>query len=77
MIITILLLMVTGAYIYAIKGEKLNENDKSWITEIPAAHRGLNNSDIPENSMAAFKNAIENGYEIELDVQLTYDELCI
>ena len=41
------------------------------------AHRGLhdNKSDAPENSMAAFKKAVENGYGIELDVQLTKDGL--
>lgn len=37
------------------------------------AHRGLHNSDIPENSLAAFKRAVEEGYGIELDVQLSKD----
>lgn len=39
------------------------------------AHRGLhdNSSDAPENSMAAFKKAVEAGYGIECDVQLTRD----
>ena len=39
------------------------------------AHRGLhdNESEAPENSMAAFKKAVEGGYGIELDVQLTKD----
>lgn len=41
------------------------------------AHRGLydNDSDIPENSMAAFRRAVENGYGIELDVQLSKDNI--
>lgn len=40
------------------------------------AHRGLHNKSktIPENSMAAFKKAVEHGYGIELDIQLTKDE---
>ena len=39
------------------------------------AHRGLHtNPDIPENSMAAFRRAIDAGYGIELDVQLTTDD---
>ncbi|MDD6810851.1 MAG: glycerophosphodiester phosphodiesterase family protein [Lachnospiraceae bacterium] len=39
------------------------------------AHRGLhdNATSAPENSMAAFRKAVEAGYGIELDVQLTKD----
>ncbi len=37
------------------------------------AHRGLHNSDIPENSMPAFKRAAELGFTVELDVRLTKD----
>ncbi len=39
------------------------------------AHRGLhdNESEAPENTMAAFKKAVESGYGIELDVQLSKD----
>jgi len=39
----------------------------------PIAHRGLHNDSMPENSMAAFANAIENGYNIEIDVHLLKD----
>jgi glycerophosphoryl diester phosphodiesterase len=41
------------------------------------AHRGLHQSKkkSPENSMAAFKLAIEHQYGIELDVQLTKDKI--
>ena len=39
------------------------------------AHRGFHNneSDAPENSAKAMRLAVENGYGIELDVQLTKD----
>ncbi len=39
------------------------------------AHRGLhdNETDAPENSMKAFRLAVESGFGIELDVQLTKD----
>jgi glycerophosphoryl diester phosphodiesterase len=39
------------------------------------AHRGLHNnkSEAPENSLRAFQLATENGFGIELDVQLTKD----
>ena len=39
------------------------------------AHRGLFTADqrIPENSLAAFRRAVEAGYGVELDVQLSRD----
>ena len=37
------------------------------------AHRGLHDADLPENSMGAFRAALENGYGIELDVHLLKD----
>lgn len=39
------------------------------------AHRGLhdNAGDAPENTLAAFRRAVEHGYGMELDVQLTKD----
>jgi glycerophosphoryl diester phosphodiesterase len=53
---------------------KRNKNIKGmdgWLY----AHRGLHNnqSDAPENSLKAFGLAVEKGYGIELDVQLTKD----
>ena len=47
----------------------------AWLHSALIAHRGLhdNNQEIPENSMAAFKGAIEKGYIIELDVAMTKD----
>ena len=37
------------------------------------AHRGLHNETRAENSMSAFRAAVEAGYGIELDVQLSKD----
>ena len=37
------------------------------------AHRGLHGNGIPENSMAAFRAALEHGYGIELDIHLLKD----
>lgn len=37
------------------------------------AHRGLHGAGMPENSMAAFRAALEAGYGIELDVHLLRD----
>lgn len=37
------------------------------------AHRGLHGNGVPENSMAAFRLALEHGYGIELDIHLLAD----
>ena len=37
------------------------------------AHRGLHSKGIPENSMAAFRAALDHGYGIELDIHLMKD----
>ena len=44
-----------------------------WIGGHNYAHRGLHGAVIPENSLAAFRLAIEEGYGIELDVQRAGD----
>ena len=37
------------------------------------AHRGLHGNGVPENSMAAFRRALESGYGIELDIHMLSD----
>jgi glycerophosphoryl diester phosphodiesterase len=44
-----------------------------WLTSRPIAHRGLFDAAHPENTMAAFRRAIERGIPFEFDVQLTRD----
>lgn len=39
----------------------------------PYAHRGLHGNGIPENSLPAFSAAVEDGYAIELDIQISRD----
>ncbi len=41
----------------------------TWICKTFIAHRGLHDDERPENSLAAFQNAIDKGYAIELDVR--------
>ncbi len=45
--------------------------DPTLLTDY--AHRGLHGNGVPENSMAAFRLAVEAGYGIELDVHLSRD----
>ena len=46
---------------------------ESWIVKTPIAHRGYFGEDIPENSLAAFKQAIKHKLPIELDVTALAD----
>lgn len=64
-------------YFIAIMPKMTHRHDMSpWLGRY-YAHRGLHQSKkkSPENSMAAFKLAIEHKYGIELDVQLTKDKI--
>ncbi|HPE95084.1 MAG TPA: glycerophosphodiester phosphodiesterase family protein, partial [Bacillota bacterium] len=46
---------------------------ENGFTGVMYAHRGLHGGDVPENSLEAFRLAVENGYGIELDIRLTKD----
>jgi glycerophosphoryl diester phosphodiesterase len=50
-------------------------NDLSWLVERPIAHRGLHDAarGVAENSILAARAAIDAGYAIECDVQLSKD----
>lgn len=46
----------------------------AWTKTFAIAHRGLHNTTgAPENSMAAFKEALKHGYAMEFDVMLSQD----
>lgn len=67
--------IVTGFYLF-VSAPGIHKKTK-WqhLTGWDYAHRGLydNEHGIPENSMAAFRRAVDKGYGIELDVHLTAD----
>ena len=44
-----------------------------WLDKYPIAHRGYHNQEVPENTLEAFKLAVDNNYAIELDIQFTKD----
>ncbi len=73
-VIVLFVLMVL--YLFLIMPRMTGKPDTSALRGVYYAHRGLhdNSSDAPENSLPAFRLAVENGYGIELDVQLTKDE---
>ncbi len=45
----------------------------SWLLTKPIAHRGLWGENIIENSLSAYKNAVINGYPIEIDLYSSID----
>ena len=57
--------------------QRIDENH--WLLKTPVAHRGLHDIEngIPENSFKAYEAAIENGYPIEMDIQLTSDNALV
>lgn len=76
-ILIIILLTLLILYLFCIAPRMFAKPDRSGFFGVHYAHRGLfdNNSAAPENSLAAFRLAVENGYGIELDVQLSKDEI--
>ncbi len=46
---------------------------KKMLKNAYVAHRGLHSDTVPENSLKAFKMAIDGGYMIENDIRLTKD----
>lgn len=77
MLILILLLLLVIVYLFLIAPRMTGRPDAAALMGVHYAHRGLhdNQGDAPENSMAAIRKAVENGYGIEFDVQLTRDRI--
>ena len=70
--IIIILIAFFAIYLYSIRGRRGNAV-MAELRKWKYAHRGLHDDVLPENSMGAFKAALENGYGIELDVHLLAD----
>jgi glycerophosphoryl diester phosphodiesterase len=63
---------LTTLGLYTLKG-RANHPGLEALRGWGYAHRGLHREGIPENSMAAFRAALEGGYGIELDIHLMKD----
>ena len=50
-----------------------NKKEMNKFKTVMYAHRGLHNDERAENSMSAFKAAVDGGYGIELDIRLSKD----
>ena len=77
MVILWMILIFALAYLFLIMPRITEKPDARALMGVHYAHRGLhdNHSDAPENSMPAFRKAVEHGFGIELDVQLTRDRI--
>lgn len=65
-VLTVLFLLAPGRYTPA---------QRAMVEGVNFAHRGLHTPDgtVPENSLPAFRAAVEQGYGMELDIQLSKD----
>ena len=68
----IILLALFAIYLLSIRGRRGNAV-MAELRKWKFAHRGLHDENLPENSMGAFRAALDNGYGIELDVHLLAD----
>ena len=61
-----------GLYVLSTQGRTGHPGLRT-LQSFKYAHRGLHDAEKPENSMAAFRAALEHGYGIELDIHLMKD----
>ncbi|MCL2539291.1 MAG: glycerophosphodiester phosphodiesterase [Oscillospiraceae bacterium] len=69
------ILFLAALYLFLVIPAPIKQRDYERLARHSYAHRGLhdNSRGSAENSMEAFRLAVERGYGIELDVQLTRD----
>ena len=72
LIAIIVILILILLYLFFLHG-RIGHSGLKSLTGWFYAHRGLHDAQCPENSMAAFRAALENGFGIELDVHLLAD----
>ena len=72
-----IILILLAIYLFLIAPRIIGKPDRSALYGVHYAHRGLfdNESQAPENSLAAIRKAVEEGYGIEFDVQLSKDDI--
>jgi len=77
-LVSIAALLLCGVlYLFLIMPRVFGKPDTKAFDVLLYAHRGLhdNEGDAPENSINAFRRAVEAGYGIELDIQLSKDKI--
>lgn len=79
MVLTCCIVVGVLLYLLLMMPRMLGKPDTEYMTKWLYAHRGLhdNRSDAPENSLKAFQRAVDAGFGMELDIQLTKDEVVV
>lgn len=74
-IVVICLLVLAGLYLFMVFPALRCHSDRKILDGLYIAHRGLHDIEagIPENSLSAFKMAVDGGFAIENDIHLTRD----
>ena len=72
MVIILILILLAGLFLMTLMG-RTGHKGLSALRGWAYAHRGLHGEGTPENSMAAFRKALDGGYGIELDIHLMKD----
>jgi len=78
-IVLVVLLMLLFILLLAVMPRTTQRERSRQFTHLNFAHRGLFAAEdkIPENSIPAFRRAVESGFPIELDIQLTKDKQAV
>lgn len=76
LILLLIVIFLILFYLFLIKPNTKRKSLMKPFEEVFIAHRGLfdNKTNAPENSLLAFRKAVQAGYGIELDIQLTKDQ---
>lgn len=77
LIILGILLTIVLVYLFLVSPKMFHKPDYSGFFGVHYAHRGLfdNKSNAPENSLNAIRKAVDAGYGIEFDIQLSKDNI--
>lgn len=75
LIIAAALLALFALYCFLVAPAAADKRQSAPFQNLQCAHRGFYEKDqsVPENTLRAFERAVEHGYGVELDVQLTKD----
>lgn len=72
LIVFVAIVLLLALWVLTLRGKR-KKTGFFGLAAYQYAHRGLHGDGVPENSLQAFRLAVENGYGAELDVHLSKD----